>query len=167
MKLFRPADPNDPVRSLKHWAEELSAEPEGPSTLQYELIEALLGLRSQGIRDGWANWSGSGIEMLELLRTHLPSGSQRDRILADLNGIQVSAETEGRFAYKEIDRLSSDLLRWCMDRPQWIHLPEGYQFWLDVPGDAVTSGSGRAISPLSRLFDGVRGFFRRKTPPRQ
>ena len=166
MKLSKPVDPNDPVRSLKHWAEDLSAEQDGQSTLQYELIEALLGLRSQGIRDGWANWSGGSVEMLDLLRAHLPSGSQRDRILADLNEIQVSAETEGHFAYDEIDRLPADLLRWCIERPQWIRLPEGYQFWLDVPRDAVTPDAGRAISPLSRLVAGVRGLFCRKTAPR-
>lgn len=151
MKLSKPVDPTDPVKSLKHWFKELTVEAEGMTTLQYEMIEALLGLRSQGNRDGWANWSEASVEQLDLLRTHLPVGNEAARIRRDLDQIQVSGETEGHFAYDEIDRLPWDLATWCCQHRDWIHLPPGYQFWLDVPQSAVPEVTEDRLSFWSRV----------------
>jgi len=62
---------------------------EGTETLQYEMIEALLGLRSQGVRDGWGNWNEFSVEQLNLLRARLPGGGEKMRILSDLDKVQA------------------------------------------------------------------------------
>jgi hypothetical protein len=156
MKLSKPMDSHDPVKCLKHWDKELENSHEGTATLQHELIEALLSLRSQGVRDGWANWSEGSMEMLDLLRRYLPAGSEKARILSDLDKIQSYGEGDDAIGYAEIDRLASDMFHWCSERPVWIQLPEGYQFWLDVPPEAVPPQSGQNESMFSKLLGLLR-----------
>eukprot|EP01031_Cornospumella_fuschlensis_P013018 gene13018-15909_t len=56
MRLSRPADRRDPVKTLKVWLQELGDDVDGAQTLQFELIDGLLGLRLQANKDGWMNW---------------------------------------------------------------------------------------------------------------
>ena len=110
------------------------------ASLQYELIDALLSLRYQAHKDGWANWGGNYAEMVDLLQAHLPAGEKHQRILRDLAAIRIAGEGTsgiGSMAYAELDRLFKDLMLWCEARPEWISLPDGIVFWSDVPPTAT------------------------------
>ena len=149
----------DPRPAGVHMNPTLAETWEGTETLQYEMIEALLGLRSQGVRDGWGNWNEFSVEQLNLLRARLPGGGEKMRILSDLDKVQAYGEGDGVVGYEEIDRLAGDLVRWCCARPVWIRLPEGCRFWLDVSGDAVPPAEGRDEPLISRLREKILALF--------
>jgi hypothetical protein len=140
MKLSKPSDRNDPAKTLKAWSKELGDDADGRGTLQFELIEALLGLRSQANRDGWMNWDENFAEMVDLLLVFLPFGKTAESIRRDLLAVREAGEKgadEGRFGYDELDRLAASLVQWCEHFPEWIELPDGYHFWSDVPASAI------------------------------
>ena len=155
MTLSKPINRADAFATLKKWQKELSEDAEGSATLQYELIAALLSLRSQANREGWAHWPGPYPEMIELLESHFPFGPEADRIRTDLKTIRSAGEATdgtGNCAYTELDRLLNDMVHWCLERPQGIALPKGYDFWLDVPADAVPTNAGRRHSLMHQLM---------------
>lgn len=152
MRLTKPADRRDSVKTLKVWCEELCRDADGIQSLQYELIQALLGLRSQANRDGWMNWGSNYEELVDLLLKFFPSGPRRDGIHADLEAIREAGQTgadHGRMAYKELDRLCTDLVQWCVQRRELILLPEGHLFWSDVPPEMIPD---KKSSWWDRLF---------------
>ncbi len=164
MRLSKPIAPSEPELCLRQWVRELKSSREGAATLQHEVIDSFLGLRSQGTRDGWANWSEASVEQLDLLRAHLPTGDEagRKRVLSDLNKIQVYGEGKAPVGYAEIDRLMGDVFRWCGERPEWIPLPVGYEFWLDVPADKVPPQESLTVSKFSLLSAKIGALFNKR-----
>lgn len=140
MRLSKPADRTDPVKTLKTWSKELGDDVGGRGTLQFELIEALLSLRSQAHRDGWMNWDENFAEMVDLLLVFLPFGKTTEITKRDLLAVREAGEKgadEGRFGYDELDRLAAALVQWCEQFPEWKELPDGYHFWSEVPASAI------------------------------
>jgi hypothetical protein len=64
-----------------------------------------------------------------------------DRIAQDLAAVKQAGDAgadKGDFADAEMDRLTTEVFLWCLKRSEVIFLPEGYDFWSDVPADAIT-----------------------------
>ena len=132
--------PLPPEAQLKKLLEKFEDAIDGPASLQYAIIEGYLGLRSQGNRDGWMNWSGWHEETIDILNAYLPerAGLASERIRKDLDTIREAGQTgadEGRFAYNELDRLALDVLAWCKRNKKLIHLPAGADSWIDIVGE--------------------------------
>ena len=126
-----------PGPELKKLYEKLSDEIDGPTSLQYAVVDGYLSLRSQGTRDGWMNWSGWHEETIDLLKANLPEGAglQKGRIRRDLDAIREAGQTgadEGRFAYEELDRVALDVVSWCQRNKKLIQLPDGVDSWIDT-----------------------------------
>lgn len=141
MKLSLVSPNADYLRSLKLWFQELEEDTDGIMSLQHELIDAILTLRYTRDRDGWCNWDDSYYEYLNTLERWLPTRATATRIARDLAAIKQAGDAgadEGNFADAELKRLTSDVFLWCQDRPEVILLPNGYDFWSDVPRDAIT-----------------------------
>jgi hypothetical protein len=131
--------------------EKLSDEIDGPASLQYAIIDGYLSLRSQANRDGWMNWSGWYEETLEILRAYLPDGAGADaeRIRRDLDAVLEAGQTgadEGRFGYKEIDRLAHDVVAWSTRNKSLIMLPDGSESWIDN----VSNSEGITIKGVAK-----------------
>lgn len=122
---------------LKRLYEKFSDEIDGPSSLQYALVDSYLGLRSQAHRDGWMNWSGWYEETLDILKRYLSEGAGQEskRIRKDLDAIREAGQTgadEGRFAYEELDRIARDVIAWCHRNKALIQLPDGKDSWIET-----------------------------------
>ncbi len=131
----------DRFRSLKKWFQELEEDTDGIRSLQHEVIDAILVLRYTKDRDGWCNWDESYYEYLDTLGRWLPTPTSVDRIAKDLAAVKKAGDAgadEGDFADAEINRLTKEVFLWCRKRPEIILLPKGYDFWSDVPTDAIT-----------------------------
>ena len=140
MKLSPVSSGGDHLRSLKQWFRELDEHADGIRSLQHELIDAILTLRYTRDRDGWRNWDESYYEYLEILGRWLPTPSTAGRIAQDLETVQYAGDKgadKGDFASAELDRLTKDVFLWCMDHSEVIFLPDGYDFWSDVPLDSI------------------------------
>lgn len=141
MKLSLVSLHTDQFRSLKQWFQELEGDSDGIMSLQHEVIDAILTLRYTRDRDGWCNWDDSYHEYLNTLERWLPTQNTATRIAKDLAVIKHAGDAgadEGNFADAELERLTRDVFLWCQDRPKAIPLPDGYDFWSDVPPDAIT-----------------------------
>ena len=140
MKLS-PASPHaDHGRSLKQWFQELEEDTDGIRSLQHEVIDAILVLRYTRDRDGWCNWDESYYDYLETLGRWLPGPASSARIAKDLAAVKQAGDAgadKGDFADTEMDRLTTDVFLWCLNRPEVIFLPNGYDFWSDVPTGAI------------------------------
>ena len=129
--------PLPPGPELKKLYEKLSDQVDGPTSLQYAIVEGYLSLRSQAHRDGWTNWSGWYEETVDILREHLPGGAGRaaELVRTDLDAIREAGQTgadEGRFGYEELDRLALDAIAWCKRNKRLIMLPDGADSWIDT-----------------------------------
>lgn len=140
MKLS-PASPHaDQIQTLKRWFKELEEDTDGIRSLQHEVIDAILVLRYTRDRDGWCNWDESYYYYLDTLGRWLPSPDSTRRIAQDLAAVKQAGDSgadKGDFADDEMDRLTTDVFLWCLKHPKVIFLPEGFDFWSDVPTDAV------------------------------
>lgn len=119
MRLFKPADQRDSVKTLKVWSEELGHDADGIQSLLCELIEALSSLRSQANQDGWMNWGSNYKEMMDLLLKFFPFGTRREGIHSNLEAIREAVQTgadEWRVAHNELDHLCTDLVQRCVQR---------------------------------------------------
>jgi hypothetical protein len=126
-----------PGPELKQIFEHLSDAIDGPSSLQFAIVDAYLSLRSQAHRDGWMNWSDWYEECLDLIAAHVPEGSDRDAesVHLDIDTIREAGQTgadEGRFGYEELDRLAPDVIRWYHRHKKLISLPDGATSWIDT-----------------------------------
>jgi hypothetical protein len=131
----------DHIRSLKQWFQGLEEDTDGITSLQHEVIDAILTLRYTRDRDGWCNWDDSYYEYLETLGRWLSSTATADRIAQDLAAVKKAGDAgadEGDFADAEMDRLTKDVFLWCLDHSQVILLPDGYDFWSEVAVNAIT-----------------------------
>src|SRR4029077_5148204 len=131
----------DHVRSLKQWFQELEEDTDGITSLQHGVIDAILTLRYTRDRDGWCNWDDTYYDYLDILGRWFSSTATADRIAQDLAAVKKAGDAgadEGDFADAEMDRLSKDVFIWCLDHSQVILLPDGYDFWSEVPVDAIT-----------------------------
>lgn len=134
------ANPSDPIRSLKQWFQELEEDTDGIRSLQHEVIDAILVLRYTRDRDGWGNWDESYYDYLDTLERWLPTPASVNRIAQDLAAVKEAGDAgadKGDFADAEMARLTMDVFLWCLKRSEVIFLPEGYDFWSDVPADAI------------------------------
>ena len=141
MKLS-PANPHtDHIWALKKWFKELDEDTDGIRSLQHEVIDAILILRYTRDRDGWCNWDESYYDYLVTLGRWLPTSTSADRIAQDLEAVKQAGDEgadEGDFANAEMDRLTTDVFLWCLKHSKVIFLPDGYDFWSDVPVDAIS-----------------------------
>lgn len=141
MKLSLVSPRANHLEILKRWFLELEEDTDGIRSLQHEMIDAILTLRHTHDRDGWCNWDDSYYEYLDTLERWLASRTTMTRISKDLAAIKRAGDEqadEGNFADAELERLTTDVFLWCRDRPEVILLPEGYDFWSDVPVHAIT-----------------------------
>jgi hypothetical protein len=141
MKLSTASPNADHVGSLKQWFRELDEDTDGIRSLQHEVIDAILVLQCTRDRDGWCNWDESYYEYLDTLGRWLPTPVSADRIAQDLSAVKQAGDAgadKGDFAEAEMDRLTTDVFLWCLKRSEVILLPEGYDFWSDVPTDVIT-----------------------------
>jgi hypothetical protein len=140
MKLSLVSPQAEHVRTLKQWFRELEEDTDGIRSLQHEIIDAVLVLRYTRDRDGWCNWDDSYYEYLDTLGRWLPGSASNDRIARDLAAVKHAGDSgadEGDFADAEMDRLTSEVFLWCLEHSEVIFLPEGYDFWSDVPVDGI------------------------------
>jgi hypothetical protein len=141
MKLSSASPHADHIRSLKLWFQELEEDTDAIRSLQHEVIDAVLVLRYTRDRDGWCNWDESYYHFLDTLGRWLPTPASANRIVQDLAAVKQAGDAggdEGDFADAEMDRLTADVFLWCLKHSEVIFLPEGYDFWSDVPADAIT-----------------------------
>lgn len=142
MKLSSVSQSADQLESLRRWFDELEEDTDGIRSLHHEVIDAILVLLHTRDRDGWCNWNDSYYEYLDTLGRWLPTPFSAARIAQDLAAVKQAGDVganSGDFADAELDRLTTDVFVWCLKRPEVIFLPEGYDFWSDVPTDAIKS----------------------------
>jgi hypothetical protein len=140
MKLSIIPSGTDHLRSLKLWFRELHDDPDGGLSLQHELLNAILTLRYSRERDGWCNWDESYHAHLATLGRWLPNATTAERISSDVAAVQAAGDggaDDGDFADAELERLTSEVFDWCCRRREVILLPGEYDFWSDVPTDAI------------------------------
>jgi hypothetical protein len=140
MKLSPVSQSADQLRSLQQWFDELEEDTDGIRSLQHEVIDAILVLHSTRDRDGWGNWDESYYDYLDTLGRWLPTPFSADRIAQDLAAVKQAGDSgadRGDFAHAEMDRLTTDVFVWCLKRPEVICLPEGYDFWSNVPTNVI------------------------------
>lgn len=126
-----------PGPELKKLYEKFSDEIDGPSSLQYAIVDGYLSLRSQAHRDGWMNWSEWYEETVDVLARYLPdgAGSEAARIKIDLDAVREAGQTgadEGRFGYEELERLAHDVIAWCRRNKHLILLPDSSDSWIET-----------------------------------
>lgn len=141
MKLSPPNPHADHAQNLKQWFRELEEDTDGIGSLQHEVIDAILVLRYTRERDGWCNWDESYYEYLDTLGRWLPTPASAKRIAQDLAAVKQAGDVgadKGNFADAEMDRITADVFFWCLKHSGLICLPESYDFWSDVPVDAIT-----------------------------
>lgn len=129
--------PPQPGPELKKLYEKLSDEIDGPTSLQFAIVDGYLSLRSQAHRDGWMNWSDWYEETLDVLVAYLPdgAGSESMRIRTDLAAVREAGQTganEGRFGYEELERLAHDVIAWCRRNKRLVSLPNDSDCWVDA-----------------------------------
>ncbi|HEX5222800.1 MAG TPA: hypothetical protein VFZ59_24805 [Verrucomicrobiae bacterium] len=142
MKLSSVSQTADHLQSLKQWFEELEEDTDGIRSLQHEVIDAILVLHHTRERDGWCNWDESYYDYLDTLGRWLPTPFSANRIAQDLAAVKHAGDVgadHGDFAHAEMERLTTDVFVWCLKRPDVIFLPDKYDFWSDVPTDAIKS----------------------------
>lgn len=140
MKLSSANPRTDHVKNLKRWFQELEEDTDGIRSLKHEVIDAILILRYTRDRDGWCNWDESYYDYLDTLGRWLPTSATAKRIAQDLAAVKHAGDSgadKGDFADAEMDRLISDVFLWCQKHSEVILLPEGFDFWSDVPTDAI------------------------------
>jgi hypothetical protein len=141
MKLSPVSQSADHLRSLQQWFEELEEDADGIRSLHHELIDAILVLHRTRDRDGWCNWDESYHDYLDTLGRWLRTPFSAERIAQDLAAVKQAGDSgadKGNFAHAQLDRLTTDVFLWCLKRSDVIFLPEGYDFWSDVPANAIT-----------------------------
>jgi hypothetical protein len=141
MKLSPVSSHADHRQSLKQWFKELEEDTDAIRSLQHEVIDAILVLRYTRDRDGWCNWDETYYEFLDTLERWLPTAASADRIAQDLEAVKQAGDSgadKGDFADEEMGGLTTEVFRWCLDHSEVILLPEGYDFWSEVPVDAIT-----------------------------
>ncbi len=156
MRLSKPIDRADPVRTLRRWFDELSQDWTGAASLQHALIDAILTLRHTWEKDGWCNWGEDYVELVDLLARHLTTGQAGQRTLRDLSMVKLAGPDEELSATDELDRLTKDVMIWCEQHPVWIQLPEGFHFWDDAP--PVSTVPPTVTEPASSLRDEIRAW---------